>query len=462
MTHTPSPQRRGTPVRPAPTPEELVRWDRQHVWHGFTQMAEYEPLIFQRGDGCVLTDIAGNQYIDAISSLWCNVHGHRHPRLDDAIRQQLDQVAHVTALGSSNPASIELARRLVEITPDGLQHVFFSDDGSTAVEAALKMALQFWQQCENPQPQRNKYIALDMAYHGDTVGGVSLGGMARFHQVFGPLLFEPVRAPAPDTYRMPAGISAETACDYYLGQIEQRLEENAGTVAAVVMEPLVQGAAGMIVHPRGFLGGVRELTRKHDVLLIADEVAVGFGRTGRMFACEHEEVQPDLLCVGKGLSGGYLPVAATLATTQVWSAFLGTHAESKTFFHGHTYGGNPLGAAVSLASLDIFNEEQTIENLPPKIALLESLLEDVAQLPQVGDVRQRGLMAGVELVKDKRTKAPYPWEEAHGALVCQAATRLGVLLRPLGNVVVLMPPLTISLDELARVGEALVAAIQAA
>ena len=381
MTHTNTQLRNQTLELSSASRDELTHWDRQHVWHGFTQMAEYEPLIFQRGAGCVLTDIDGHQYIDAISSLWCNLHGHRHPKLDEAIRQQLDQVAHVTALGSSNPNSIELARRLVEITPQGLEHVFFSDSGATAVEAALKMAIQFWQQCDKPQPQRTKYIALDMAYHGDTVGGVSVGGMPRFHQVFAPLLFQPLRAPAPDIYRLPEGVTQETACEYYLEQLAGLLEQNADEVAALVMEPLVQGAAGIIVHPEGFLRGVRDLTRRYDVLFIADEVAVGFGRTGKMFACEHEDVQPDLLCLGKGISGGYLPVAATLATTRIWNAFLGSHGESKTFFHGHTYGGNPLGAAVALASLEVFAEEQTIQNLPPKIQFIESLCKTSPNCP---------------------------------------------------------------------------------
>lgn len=459
MNHPTTKHRTKMPASSSPTRDELLQWDRQHVWHGFTQMAEYEPLIFQCAEGCVLTDIDGNTYIDAISSLWCNLHGHRHPKLDNAIRQQLDQVAHVTALGSSNPTSIALARRLIEITPDGLQHVFFSDSGATAVEAALKMAMQFWQQCDPPEPKRTRYIALEMAYHGDTVGSVSVGGMPRFHQVFAPMLFTPLRSPSPDMVRLPEGVTKETACAHYLEKLEQQLEENAGTVAALVIEPLVQGAAGIIVHPEGFLRGVRELTRRHDVLLIADEVAVGFGRTGKMFACQHEDVQPDLLCLGKGISAGYLPVAATLATTRIWNAFLGSHTESKTFFHGHTYGGNPLGAAVALASLDVFVEEQTIERLPPKIKFIESLLQQLCELPHVGNVRQRGMMAGIELVQDKATMTPFPWEQRRGALVCRHATQRGVLLRPLGDVVVLMPPLAISLDQLRQVGEALTAAI---
>lgn len=437
-----------------PTTEELKDWDRRHVWHGFTQMAEYEPLILDRAEGCTLVDIDGNEYIDAVSSLWCNVHGHRHPRLDEAIRQQLDRVAHVTSLGSSNPTTIRLARRLAELAPDGLEHVFFSDDGSTAVEVAIKMALQYWRQQDDPRPEKNAYVALDEAYHGDTLGSVSMGGVAQFHAVFKPLLFDVIRVPTPHPYRSPDGVAPEAVLPHCLGRLEAVLAEHHRRIAAVVIEPLVQGAAGMIVHPKGYLRGVRELTRRFDVLMIADEVAVGMGRTGRMFACEHEDVTPDLLCLAKGLTGGYLPLAATLATDAVWQAFLGDYAAGKTFFHGHTYGGNPLGAAVALATLDVFEEEQTLQHMPEKIARLAGHLQRIGRLPHVGDVRQCGLMAGIELVRDRATKEPYPWAERRGIRVCDHARREGVLLRPLGNVIVILPPLAITLDELDKIAAA--------
>jgi adenosylmethionine-8-amino-7-oxononanoate aminotransferase len=304
-----------------PTPEELRDWDRRLVWHAFTQMAEYEPLILVRGEGCRVVDIDGNEYIDGTGSLWCNVHGHRHPRLDGAIRRQLDEVAHVTLLGASNPTTIRLAKRLVDLAPPGLEHVFFSDDGATAVEVALKMAFQYWRQRPDPRPQKTCYLALGEAYHGDTLGSVSVGGVERFHAMFKPLLFECLRVRAPDLYRTPTGLSRQNALEYYLAQLEQVLREHHERIGAMVLEPLMQAAAGMIVHPKGYLRGVRELTRRHDVLLIADEVAVGMGRTGRMFACEHEGVTPDLLCLAKGLTGGYLPLAATLATDTIWQAF---------------------------------------------------------------------------------------------------------------------------------------------
>jgi len=437
-----------------PTPEQLETWDRRLVWHAFTQMAEYEPLILERASGCVLVDIDGREYIDGVSSLWCNIHGHRHPKLDAAIRRQLDRVAHVTSLGSSNPTTIKLARRLVDLAPPGLQHVFFSDDGATAVEVAVKMAFQYWRQRDDPRPEKTCYLALGEAYHGDTLGSVSVGGVERFHAMFRPLLFETLRLPTPDPYRTPPGVTPENLLRYHLDQAEQVLAQHHQRIAALVIEPLVQAAAGMIVHPRGYLRGVRELTRRYDVLLIADEVAVGMGRTGKMFACQHEDVSPDLLCLAKGLTGGYLPLAATLTSDEIWRAFLGTYAESKTFFHGHTYGGNPLGAAVALATLEVFEEEQTLARLPEKIARLAEHLQRIGKLPHVGHVRQCGLVAGIELVRDRATKEPYRWEERRGQRVCDHARSEGMLLRPLGNVLVIMPPLAITLEQLDKIAEA--------
>ena len=434
-----------------PTREQLELWDRQIVWHPFTQMAEYEPLILQRAEGCTVVDIDGNRYLDGTSSLWCNVHGHRHPRLDQALREQLDRVAHVTNLGCSNPMTIRLAKRLVDLTPEGLTHVFFSDDGATSVEVALKMAFQYWRQCEAPRPEKTRYLALADAYHGDTVGSVSVGGVARFHAMFEPLLFATDRLTCPNPYRPPAGVTEAELLEHAVAELETVLAEHHEQIAAMVIEPLVQAAAGMIVHPPGYLKAVRELTRKYDVLLIADEVAVGMGRTGKMFACEHEQVAPDFLCLAKGLTGGYMPMAATLTTDRVWNAFLGDYAESKSFFHGHTYGGNPLGAAVALATLDVFEEEDTLAQMQPKIARLAEHLQRIKALPHVGHVRQCGLLAGIELVSDEATKEPYPWQEKRGVRVCDHARTEGVLLRPLGNVVVVMPPPAISLEELDQI-----------
>ncbi len=422
-------------------------------------MSEYEPLLIERAEGCTLVDVDGREYLDGVSSLWCNVHGHRHPRLDAALVEQMRQVAHVTSLGMSNPTTVRFAKRLVDITPAGLDHVFFSSDGSSAIEVALKMAYQYWHQRDDPRPDKTKYVAFGNAYHGDTMGSVSVGGVMRFHEMFASLLFDVVRAPSPDQYRLPPGRSEESACADYLQDLETLLQQHSGQVAALIIEPLMQGAAGMVKHPAGFLSGVRELTRRHDVLMIADEVAVGFGRTGRMFACEHERVAPDLMCLAKGISGGYLPMSATLATTEIWNAFLGTYAESKTLFHGHTYGGNPLAAAVGLASLEVFDDERVLEKLVPKIERLGQHLARIGQHPHVGDVRQCGLMAGIELVQDRETKEAYPWEEQRGKQVCELAIRDGVWVRPLANVVVVMPPLSVTLEELDRICLAIEAGI---
>lgn len=444
-----------------PSREELRAWDREIVWHAFTQMSEYEPFIIERAHGCTLVDLEGREYIDAVSSLWCNLHGHRHPRLDAALAAQLGKVAHATSLGASNPTTIRLAKRLVELAPAGLEHVFFSDDGATAIEVALKMSLQYWRQRLDPKPEKTKYVVLSEAYHGDTIGSVSLGGVERFHRMFEPLLFETIRVATPNLYRRPSGVSIESAATHYLAEMESVLREHHRQIAGVVIEPLVQCAAGLVMHPPGYLKGLRELTRRHDVLLIADEVAVGFGRTGKLFASEHEAVSPDLLCLAKGITAGYLPMAATLTTNEIFRAFLGDYRESKTFYHGHTYGGNPLAAAVALESLAIFDDERVLETLQPKIARLAKHLARIGQLAHVGNVRQRGFIAGIDLVRDRATGEPYAWEEKRGIAVCQHARELGVFVRPLGNVIVIMPPLAISDAELDRVLEVVEQSIMA-
>lgn len=431
--------------------ETLRAWDKAHVWHPFTAQADWagsDPLVIERGDGVYLYDTDGNRYLDGVASLWCNVHGHRHPRLDRALKQQIDHIAHSTLLGLSHPTAITLACRLVERAPAGLTRVFYSDDGATAVEVALKMAFQYWRQKDRPELNRGLFVALGGAYHGDTLGDVSLGGVDRFHAMFAPLLFPTLRAPMPHCYRCPLGLARPECGIACLGELEKLLEAHPGEIAAVVVEPLVQAAAGMIVHPEGYLRELREITRRHDTLLIADEVAVGFGKTGRLFACEREGVAPDFLCLAKGLTGGYLPLAATLTTERVYSAFFGTSADGKTFYHGHTYGGNPLGAAVALANLDVFDEEQTLEKLGPKVTLLEQRLREMSELPHVGDVRQCGLIAGIELVEDKAGKQAYDPSRQVGVQVCQKAREFGLLIRPLADTVVVMPPLSIREDEL--------------
>jgi adenosylmethionine-8-amino-7-oxononanoate aminotransferase len=408
---------------------DLHAADRTYLWHPFTQqqgwMEEDAPII-ESADRCELIDTEGRRYIDGVSSLWCNVHGHRHPVIDIAIREQMDRVSHSTMLGLSHRPAIELAERLVAIAPPGLTRVFYSDSGSTAAEIALKMAFQFWHQSGTP---RTKFISLRDAYHGDTIGSVSVGGIDLFHSTYRPLLFEALHASPGDAADM-----------------ERLLSENSGDVAAVIVEPLVQGAAGMIVHPPGYLRAVRELCDRHGVLLICDEVATGFGRTGRMFACEHEDVAPDLMCVAKGITGGYLPLAVTFATERIYEGFLGRHEEFRTFFHGHTYTGNPLACAAAIATLKLFEQERTLELMQEKIALLGELLEPVAAMPGVAEVRRRGFMTGIEL-------AGFPVEARAGHQVTLAARRRGAIIRPLGDVVILMPPLAITRRELRRLVE---------
>jgi adenosylmethionine-8-amino-7-oxononanoate aminotransferase len=438
---------------------DLEHWDRHHVWHAFTQMEEYEPLLIERGEGCWLVDVDGNRYLDGSASMWCNVHGHRHPRLDAALVAQAGRVAHTTNLGLSNPTTVEFTRRLVEVAPPGLDRVFFSDDGSTAVEAALKMAFQFWRQTTPARPEKIRFVAIHEAYHGDTLGAVGVGGVDRFTAMFEPLTFAPLRLPPPG---LPDADGRVPSLAESLAALEGLLTAHASEIAAVVMEPLVQMAGGIIVHPEGFLRGVRELTRRHDVLLILDEVATGFGRTGTMFACQQEEVVPDFLCLAKGLTAGYLSMAATLTHALVWDAFLGTHAEQRAFYHGHTYGGNPLAAAVGLASLDIFRDERVLERLPALSERLAGHAAELRGLPQVGGVRQCGLVLGVDLVADKETGRRHPWQEYRGRRVCAAARGRGALVRPLGDVVVIMPPLCITEAELDQLVTATAAAIRAA
>ncbi len=427
------------------TAAQLRQWDRDHAWHPFTPVPEGggEPaLVIERAEGCYLIDTEGRRYIDGVSSLWCNVHGHRVPELDAAVRDQLDRVAHSTMLGLANVPATVLARRLVEAAPPGLTRVFYSDDGATAVEVALKMAFQYWRQCPEPRPGKTTFLALQSAYHGDTLGDVSVGDVARFHRLFGPLLFPTLKAPSPYCYRCPLGLERTRCRIDCVEKLASLVAEHAGELAAVVVEPLVQGAAGMITAPPGFLRRVREVTRRHGVLLIADEVATGFGRTGSLFACQQEGVTPDFLCLAKGLTGGYLPLAATLTTEEVFRAFVGPPDQGRGFFHGHTYTGNPLGASVALASLDLL-EQRVLPDLPRKVAQLRDGLARIAGLSCVGEVRQCGLIGGVELVADRATKAPFPAGKRVGAAVCRMARERGVMLRPLGDVIVIMPPLAI-------------------
>jgi lysine--8-amino-7-oxononanoate aminotransferase len=429
------------------TYEELLEKNRRYLWNPFTQMKgflEDEPLIVERAEGVRLWDIRGDEYYDGNSSLWLNVHGHNRRELNEAIADQLEKVAHSTLLGLSNVPAIELAARLVELAPASLGKVFFSDAGAAAVEIGLKMAFAYWRRVG--RPEKSRFLAMRNAYHGDTIGAVSVGGIDLFHAEFGPLLFQADRVSYPYPYRFQG--SEEECAEACLTELRDALERRGDETACVVVEPLVQAAGGMILMPAGFLRRVAELCREHDVLFFADEVATGFGRTGTMFACEHEEVGPDLMAIGKGLTGGYLPVAATLASDRIYDVFWGDFAELKTFFHGHSYTGNQLGCAVALAGLDLFEDDRLVERVAEKSVTLAELLAPAAGLSHVGEVRQLGFMVGIELVADRATKEPYDWMLATGARVCRRARELGLITRPLGDVVTFLPPLAATEDDL--------------
>lgn len=430
-------------------PVSLRHWDNTHVWHPFCQMQDFvtaEAPIIASAEGFELIDIEGRRYLDGVSSLWCNVHGHRVPEIDHAIRQQLDQVAHSTLLGLSNVPSIELAQRLVAVAARlssssrdaALTKVFYSDDGATAVEVALKLAYQFHRQ--KPQPEaRDLFVGLSAAYHGDTVGTVSVGNIDAFHRSYERLLFPTLRVPSPATYRVPLGFDADSWREHCFTELERTLSENAERIAAFIIEPLVQAAAGIVIHPEGYLRRVRELTRRHGILLIADEVAVGFGRTGTLFAFEQEAVVPDFLCLSKGITGGYLPLAATLTTDEIYSAFLGEPASGRTFFHGHTYTGNPLGCAAAIASLDLFERNRVLDNVAECSLLLTRRLEELKDWPNVGDIRQKGILVGIELVAEKTTQQSFAPERRIGHLVTLEARKRGLFTRSLGDVITIVP-----------------------
>jgi adenosylmethionine-8-amino-7-oxononanoate aminotransferase len=424
--------------------EQLTEWDKKYIWHPFTQMEDYmdiQPLVIERGEGFYLIDTDGRKYIDGVSSLWVLVHGHGKKELVEVIEQQSKQLCHSTLLGLTNVPAVVLAKKLIDIVPEGLSKVFYSDNGSTSVEIALKMAYQYWQQ--KGEKKRKRFISFANGYHGDTIGSVSVGGIDLFHKVYRPLLFRNYKSPSPYCYRCPLKLQTETCGLACVEQFEKIVKRHKDEVCAVIIEPIVQGAAGMIVQPDGFLSAVWGIAKENDLLFITDEVATGFGRTGNMFACEKENVRPDFLCVAKSITGGYLPLAATLTTDEIFRGFLGKFEDFKTFFHGHTYTGNPLACSVAVKNLELYEEEQLIGKLKGKIALLQKELQGFYQLMHVGDVRQKGFMIGIELVKNRKTKRPYPHKEKIGQKVTWEARKRGVVIRPLGDVIVLMPPLAI-------------------
>ena len=431
---------------------DWVRMDRETVWHPFTQMRDWQAsdpvTVIERASGNYLIDTDGKKYLDGVSSLWANVHGHRVKKIDRAIRRQLERIAHTTFLGLTHPPAIELSHKLIRLAPKGLSRVFYSDSGAASVEVALKMAYQYGQLLG--RKEKKTFLRLKNSYHGDTLGAVSVGGIELFHHIFGALTFRTIEAPAPYYYRDSFKGGEVAYAHHMASKVESILKKNHRSICALVWEPVMQGAAGMLKQPVGYGALLRKLTKKYGVLLIADEVATGFGRTGKMFACEHENVSPDFLCLAKGITGGYLPLSATLATEAIYEAFLGEYEDFKAFFHGHTYSANPLACAAALASLEIFEKGKVLLKLQPKITLLAEELWKIKRFDHVGEVRQAGTMVGIELVKNKKTKEPYPLAEKRAIRVGFLARQKGVFIRPLGNVVVLMPPLSIKSDEIKK------------
>lgn len=436
--------------------QSIIEIYRKNIWQPFTQMKDWfdeEPVIITGGEGCILHDIDGNEYIDGYSSMWVNILGHNDPSINIALTQQISNISHSTMLGLANDVAAEAAAMLIDIAPKNLSRVFFSDNGSTAMEIALKMAFQYWRNIELDAPVRDTFVSLKEGYHGDTVGAMSLGGVSLFHDVYKPLLFKSLHIPSPYPYRSPYGDNPEKCRKKCVEKAEEIISKNKEKICALALEPLIQCAGGFIVHPKGFLSDIANLCKKYDLLLILDEVATGFGRTGTMFACEHEGVQPDIMALSKGITGGYLPFAATLTTDKIFNAFLGDH--TRTFYHGHSYTGNQLGAAAAVAVMKIFKDEKILEKLQPKIALMSRLLKRFEKLPHVGEVRQCGFIGIIEIVKDKKTKEKYPYKEKIGWRIVKPLRKKGILLRPLDNIVYIMPPYCITDGQLIKIADAL-------
>ena len=466
----------------------LAQIDHKFVWHPFTQMRDWlrrEPIVIAFGQGAVLRDVHGKNYLDANSSIWTNLHGHQHPKINSAIARQLKKISHSSALGFANEPASLLAEKLVcaanlKSKKTKLNKVFFSDNGSTALEGALKLAYQYsWRARSATCPPAlmkkfpPRFLSLDGAYHGDTIGAVSLGHIDLFHKTYGGMLFKTSKVMSPYCYRCPfnrakperADAREYRKCNWECVNLVKKKffgqKKKGNPFAAFVFEPLMQGAAGMIPQPVGWLKQVTDIARSHGALLIADEVMTGFGRTGTTFACQQENVQPDFLCVAKGLTGGYLPMAATLTTQRVFDAFLGEYEEFKTFFHGHSFTGNQLGAAAAMASLEILQSEKSVRQRSQLQKNLQEELQSLWSLPNVGDVRQVGLVAGIELVENWRTRKPFALRERAGIRVCETMAKRGVLTRPVGNVIVLMPPYCTTREQLQKMVSALREAVKA-
>jgi adenosylmethionine---8-amino-7-oxononanoate aminotransferase len=433
---------------------DFTRRDLSVVWHPCTQMKDHEtlPLIpVRKGSGVWIEDMDGNRYIDAISSWWVNIFGHCHPRINAAIKSQLDQLEHVIFAGFTHEPAVNLSEKLIRITPSGLNRCFYADNGSSAVEVALKMSFHYWR--NRGQHNKTRFISLENSYHGETIGALSVGNVPLYKETYAPLLLDTIFAKSPDCFDREPGVSWETHSRERFASMEAILKQHAHEVCAVIVEPLVQCSGHMRMYHPVYLSLLRAACDKYDVHLIADEIAVGFGRTGTLFACEQAEISPDFLCLSKGLTGGYMPFSVTLTTDEIYRAFYDDYENLTAFLHSHSYSGNPLGCSAALATLDIFATQPVLENNKILSKCMHDLTADLVDHPHVAEVRQQGMILAIEMIKDKKSRTPYPWQERRGLTVYQYALTQGVLLRPIGNVVYLMPPYVITPDEIAKVVE---------
>jgi adenosylmethionine-8-amino-7-oxononanoate transaminase len=440
---------------------DLLELDRRYLWHPYTQMKDFEkdnPLFVDRAEGIFLFDVQGRCYYDTISSWWCILHGHNHPGIKAAVRDQMDRLEQVHFAGTTHEGAIRLAEKLISLTPDGLNRVFYSDNGSTACEVAIKMSFQYW--IHMGETGREGFVSIERGYHGDTIGAMSLGGVPKFNNPFDSLTFDSYRIPSPYCYRCPYGkrppgrspdhrITVSPDCSLEcLGPLEKLLADKGDKIAGIILEPLLQAAGGMIVYPVEYLKRLAALVSHHRVHLILDEVATGFGRTGRMFALEHAGISPDFLCLSKGLTAGYMPMAATITTDDVYNAFYADYKEGKTFFHGHTFTANPLACSAALASLEIFEQENVLIGLQDKISALQSGINIFGELPRVGDVRGIGMVAAIEMVMDRKTRTTFPAEKRVGQVIYKEGLKKGLILRPLDDIVYLFLPLSVTVDQI--------------
>lgn len=427
----------------------LVDRDLATVWHPCSQMKDHEwlPMVpIRRGDGVWLEDFEGNRYLDAISSWWVNLFGHANPRIVERINRQMAELEHVILAGFTHEPVVELSERLVALTPPGLDRCFFADNGSSAVEVALKMSFHYWQNIG--RREKSRYVTLSNSYHGETLGALALGDVPLYKDTYGPLLMDVITVPSPDCFEREPGENCERHSRRMFEQMDGCLQANADSVCAVIVEPLVQCAGGMRMYDPVYLSLLREACDRYEVHLIADEIAVGFGRTGTLFACEQADIAPDFMCLSKGLTGGFLPLSVVLAGNRIYEAFYDDYEKLRAFLHSHSYTGNPIGCAAALATLDIFRDDDVLERNRRLSRHMQDAVADLREHPHVGDVRQRGMILAVEMVKDRKTMQPYPWQERRGLSVYRHGLEHGVLLRPLGNVIYFMPPYVITEPEI--------------